>query len=214
MKKIISILGILIMLAVPAFASGPTDFDSDSVRDTVFNDVYILDSLYVVDDLFVTGNVSGEQRVSIPLAGVTTNGAPIGADGTTAPGMATTDGIPAIVWADDEVTPIEFSFRIAPGMEGSGWAIRLLATTSDVATPPEVDWQLFFQSDDSDVDSTADGQTAVSYAGEYSNEEVTLTPDATAQTASTAGTTVTVNIWPTTTGSGTYELKNIEIYKP
>lgn len=215
MRKFIVFLAFM-LCAMPLCASGPINNDSDNVRDTVFDDVYVKDSLHVVDGLSVAGPYSGEQRISIPLAGVTTNGAPIGADGTTAPGMATTDGIPAVVWADNEVTPVEFSFRLHPGMESDGWAIRLLGSSSSATTPPEIDWQLFFQNDDVGFDSTATAQTAVSFSGTYtlSNEEISLTPDATAQAASIAGTTVTVNIWPTTTGSGTFELKNIEIYKP
>jgi hypothetical protein len=151
---------------------------------------------------------------TIPLAAVCVSGAPIGADGTTAPGLATTDGIPAIVWADDEVTPIEYTFRIPAGMEGERLGFRGFASTDDATTPPEIDWALYVNFDGTAFDAAAYAGDAVTLSGISAtlNETFELEPTSTIAAGVTAGGWATITLWPTTTGGGTVELKGLEYY--
>lgn len=151
---------------------------------------------------------------TIPLAGVCVSGAPIGADGTTAPGLATTDNIPAIVWADDEVTPIEYTFRLPAGMEGSRLKFRGFASTDDATTPPTIDWDLYVNHDGTVFDAAAFGADPVTLTNisTTANETFVLEPDATAQAGILEGGWVTLRLWNTTTGGGTLELKGLEFY--
>ena len=160
------------------------------------------------------GKIEAPVPYNIPLAGVCVSGAPIGADGTTAPGLATTDSLPAIVWADDEVTPIEYTFRIPPGMEGSRIKFRGFASTDDATTPPEIDWTLDVNFDGTAFDATPYAGDAVTLSGisTTKNETFILEPTATMAAGITAGGWATLKLWPTTTGGGTVELKGLEYY--
>jgi len=151
---------------------------------------------------------------AVPLVGVCVEGAPIGADGTTAPGLATTDGIPAIVWADDEVTPIEYTFRIPPGMEGERLGFRGFASTDDATTAPEIDWALYVNFDNTAFDAAAYAGDAVTLSGisTTKNEMFVLEPTATMAAGILSEGWATLTLWPTTTGGGTVELKGLELY--
>jgi len=160
------------------------------------------------------GTVEAPVPYTIPLAGVCVSGAPIAADGTSAPGLATTDGIPAIVWADDEVTPIEFTFRIPPGMEGERLGFRGFASTDDATTPPEIDWALYVNFDNTAFDAAAYAGDAVTLSGisTTKNEMFTLEPTTTMAAGILSSGWATLTLWPTTTGGGTVELKGLEYY--
>lgn len=193
------------MLAIFAWPAWTVYYDG------FFTNVLVKGALKVNTTDYVDAPAS--RNISFPLAAFVTNGAPIAADGTTNPGIATTDNVPAIVWADDEVTPVQITFRV-PAEYSSGMAFRLLISTSDDTTKPEVDWQIWANTDAVVFDAAATAQTAVQAAANSSatNEEVTLTPDATGAAQIVAGAWITLDLWNTTTGSGTLELKGVEAY--
>lgn len=153
--------------------------------------------------------------VNIPLTSFVTAGQPIAADGTTNPGIATTDSIPAIVWATNEVTPIEVTFRVPASYSSGGLSFRLLCSTSSMTTPPEVDWSFYMNVDDTAFDAAVTAQDAVALVlatAATQNEVVLLTLDSTGEAALTAGGWATTRFWNTTTGNGTLEIKAIERY--
>ncbi len=159
----------------------------------------------------------GELKVpvpyAIPLGAFSTNGTPIAADGTTAPGIALHDSVPAIVWATTEVTPIEATFRLPAGMEGDNLRFKVLVSTSDATTPNEVDWSLYINKDGVAFGSEL-AQTAVACTDISTTlaQEYTLTPNSTAAAALVSGAWVTLKLWNTSTGGGNLELKGVDYY--
>lgn len=140
----------------------------------------------------------------------------VGADGTTAPGIAETDNIPKLVWANDEVTPVQWTFRV-PADYSSGMSFRVLASESSDTTPSEIDFQLWVNSDGAVFDAAVtDNQSAVALADcDATNEVVTLTPTSTALSAIVAGAWITLDIFNTTTGNGSLEVAGVDVlYTP
>jgi len=147
----------------------------------------------------------------LPLMSFTTDGAAITA--STAPGLEVDDLIPNIVWADEETTPIQISFRV-PDDYASGGAFKVLATESDSTTPNQVDFSVYVNSDGTAADSSATNQTPVALVGTTSTpDEVTLTV-VTDFSALAAGKWVTLNVWrdDVATGTGDLEIKGIVFY--
>jgi len=153
-----------------------------------------------------------ERSFGLPLMGfVLTDGNPITA--STAPGMEIDDGMPNIVWADGETTPVAITFRI-PSDYSSGGAFRLICTESNSTTPNQVDFDVFVNRDGVAVDSSGNDQTPVALAGTTSTPDVvTLTP-ATDFAALAAGDWVTLRIWRdnVATGTGDLEVKGVEFF--
>jgi hypothetical protein len=160
------------------------------------------------------GTIKAPVPYNIPLSAFTIEGTMMDVDGTSAPGIATTDNVPAIVWADDETSAIEYTFRIPPGMEGSRLKFRGFASTDVATTPPTIDWDLFVNFDGTAFDAAAYGADPVTLTNisTTANETFILEPDATAQAGLLEGGWVTIRLWNTTTGSGTLELKGLEYY--
>lgn len=196
-------------------------------------DSYVLRARNSDDDSTVfsvdtSGNVScGEGSIGateianitigedIPLAALFINGTgPMGADGTTAPGLATTDGIPKIVYASSgETTSIGYSFVLPPNYV-SGLSFRMLVSSS-AATPASmsIDWQVFVNKDDTAFDAAPFEQTAVSPTTDCSatNEYLAFTIDATAEAGLAAGDTVTVWFYNADLrASGTTEIGSLQ----
>lgn len=148
---------------------------------------------------------------SVALASLTTNGAPVAADGTTNPGIATTDYMPALVWANGENTPAEYTFP-KPADYSGGFRFKAVFSTSDDTTPPEVDWEAFVNQDDAVFASTI-AEAAVSLSAcSSTNQEATFNPDSTLTSALASGNWwLTLHIWPTDTGSGTTEMKGFRL---
>jgi len=134
----------------------------------------------------------------------------IGADGTTAPGIAEIDGIPAIVFADDEVTPVQWTFRL-PDDYSTALSFRVLASESSDTTNSEIDFAIWSNSDAAVFDAAKVDQTAVALADSAAtNEVVTLTVDSTGLAQCTAGYWITLELFNTTTGDGSLEIKGVQ----
>lgn len=144
---------------------------------------------------------------------------PIGIDGTTAPGINTTalDGIYGIVYGSSaEVASLGWTFTIPPDYS-TGLAFRtLVSTDTDTATASfSLDWELWRNRADTTFNASAYTQTAVGFSAgstpSASNEMLTLTADATALAAITAGDIVTVKLINADARvSGTTEIKSLE----
>jgi hypothetical protein len=216
MKKLFVIVALaMFVLSVPAFGAGLLEVNDQHMKGswTFWRDITVKRNTTLEGNLTVSGTlaVSTNRSFRLPLAAsFITGGGPVAADGTTAPGMAATDSVPALVWATGENSPVEWTFRV-PADFSSGLGFRVLASSSAVDTPPEIDWSLTVNEDDTAF-ASALAQTAVSMGAScnVSNEEVTLTPDATAVSAIGAGDWVTLKIWNTDTGNGTLEVKGVE----
>ena len=151
------------------------------------------------------------RSFEIPLAGMFINAAgPMGNDGTTAPGMATTDGIPKVVYASSgETASIGYSFGVPTDYVGA-LAFRMLVSSS-AATPASmsIDWEIWVNKNGVVFDAVPFSQTAVSPTIDNSatNEFLTFTADATALAGIAAGDTITVWFWNADTrASGTTEI--------
>jgi hypothetical protein len=170
-------------------------------------------------DLYVSGNIynESERSFNLPLVAAFLDGTGvIGNDGTTAPGVAETDNIPAIVYASSaEQVKCQWTFRV-PSDYSSGLGFRVLMSSS-VASPASqsIDWEIWVNDSGTGFDAAAIAQDAVaptSTALDASNEVVTLTIDATGEAAISAGSFLTIDIWNAGTGDGTTEIKGIQAY--
>lgn len=159
-----------------------------------------------------------ERTIHLPLAAAFIDGTGvIGNDGTTAPGLAETDNVPAIVYASSaETTKIQWTFKV-PDDYVSGLGFRLLVSSSNASGAlMSVDWQLWINDDDTTFDAAAVVQDAVTgtiATLDASNEELVFTMDATGAAAVSAGNYVTVDFFNAHTGAtGTTEIKGVQAY--
>ena len=169
------------------------------------------------------GIVNGSATRSVPLqlhAAVTDTAgtiAPIGVDGTTAPGIAAADSVPAIIWATSaEMASIGWSFQI-PADYSTGLAFRLLVSSSSDTSYGSLglNWGLYVNKPNAIFDAASFGQTIVLNVNpniSTSNAYWTFTANATALAGIAAGDTVTA--WfgggdGRTTGATT-EVKSVE----
>lgn len=165
----------------------------------------------------VGGNFYSQKYFTLPLTAAFLDGTGIiGNDGTTAPGIAETDNVPAIVYANSgETTKCQWQFRV-PGDYTDSLSFRLLLSSS-VATAAQqsIDWQIWVNRDGVAFDAAAIAQSAVSPTNDTldgTNEVVTLTLDATGEAAITAGDYLTIDIWNAGSSNGTTEIKDIQGY--
>lgn len=181
-------------------------------------------NLTVKKNVTVDGNltVSGTTTVptgsgsfEIPLPAFHINGTgPMGADGSTAPGIATTDNIPKIVYASSaETASIGYSFGL-PSDYSSGLAFRMLLSSS-AATPASmsIDWQLFVNRSGVAFDAVPYSQTAISPTLNLTatNENITFSADATALAGISAGDIITLWFWNADSrAEGTTEIGNVQ----
>ena len=162
---------------------------------------------------------SETQTFALPLsAAFLVSTGVMGNDGTTAPGMATTDGVPAAVYASSgETTKMEWTFEL-PNNYADGLEFRvMLSSSAATSTGQSIDWQFYVNEDATAFDAAAISQAAVAPTSatlSTKNEMITLVLDATgiaALVAATPGTSViTVDIWNATTSDNTTEIKSIQ----
>jgi hypothetical protein len=158
-----------------------------------------------------------ERSFELPLVAAFLDGTGvIGNDGTTAPGLAETDNIPAIVYASSgESTKLQWTFRL-PSDYVSGMGFRaLMSSSAATSTGQSIDWQLWVNDDDTTFDAAAVAQDAgapTSATLNASNEVVTLNIDATGETALSAGSLVTVDVWNAGTSDNTTEIKGLQCF--
>jgi len=206
--KVLSILIAVVMLAGVAFAETPS-----TLKRNVWN----------AKQIFKHGIETNNNTRSIPLqlhAAVTDTGgtiAPIGVDGTTAPGIAAADSVPAIIWATSaEKASIGWSFML-PADYSTGLSFRMLVSSSSNTSYANLglNWGIFVNNPNTIFDAASYGQTIVMNANpnpSTSNSYWTFTANTTALADMAAGDTVTV--WfgggdGRTTGATT-EVKSVE----
>lgn len=177
------------------------------------------------DDLYVKGTfeVDGAVRfdagltreVYFPMAGWAVDGGD-DIDEATAPDIGDDDNIPSITWDNSgETGAIQQTVRL-PSNYISGLTLYcLVSSDTDVAAAGKLDWRIWVNNDSAVFDATAIEQAVVSMGStsdpNVSNEVLTLTVDATGETALTAGTWVTVDLFNATThASGNLELKGVQ----
>lgn len=170
----------------------------------------------ITGGLTVAGGLSGATTsrsfpVALLSAYCTDAAKMLGADQTeTTPGVATRDNMPAVIWADNETSKAQWTFRL-PSDYSTALSFRLLSSASSITTPSTVGWQIWVNKDGQAFATTAVSQTAVAMVGgDTSNEEVTLTVDATGLAAISSGNWISIDLWNTTTGNGSLEIKGIQ----
>ena len=157
-----------------------------------------------------------ERPIPLPLAEAFIVGTGImGNDGTTAPGLATTDSITKIVYASSaENASLQWNFKM-PADYSAGLAFRLMVSTSDTTSPPKIRWRLMVNRNGVAHATTWYEQTAVQMGAtaDVSPEVITLTPTATALAAIQAGDVVTVEIANDAYGlNATTEIAHVQAY--
>jgi hypothetical protein len=199
-KSLIIIVGIL-TIATLAYAAGIFDRDDQHIRG---NWTFHNDALFV-DDTYAPFN--------LPIGAFNVVGTPIQADGTSAPGIATHDSIPKIVWAAAEVTPVQISFWVPP-LKGKNATLEFrVFANSDSATTTEIDWQTWINLAATAFDAAAVGQTAVSKTASATNNTLyTLTMNDTAVGQLQNGGFVTLDLWATANSLGTTEISAVQGY--
>lgn len=166
-----------------------------------------------------------ERNRAIDLASLHIVGTgPMGADGTTAPGIAAgqVDGIPAVVYASSaEVASIGYTFRI-PKDYLSGMGFRILVSSSH-ASPVSLDWSIHVQEDGATFAADPYEQDEVGMGASYaniavSNEVLVFDVNATVDALLSVGKWITVYFWNAsdlTAGDNTArttEIKGIDLY--
>jgi len=153
------------------------------------------------------------KTVELPLLAATIDGGvPMGADGTTAPGIAELDSIPAVVWADGEVTPIQFTFEVPldyySGMYFTSWWSASTASAESIAGSVRIN------ADDTAFSTTLYSLTAgtMPSTASASNEMVTHTMISSAEAVLAAGKLLTFEIAPASAGTGNRELKAVAVH--
>lgn len=159
------------------------------------------------------------RSFELPLASFVIDGAgasegyPLSYDGGTAPGLDIIDGIPAIIWASPEVTPVQYTFRL-PSDYSSGLSFRVLVSSSN--SPHSYDWSLFINKDSTAFDAAANAQTSVEQAlssaeATAKNEILTFSPNSSALADLAAGNYVTLSIWRVGADSDSFGAGNAEV---
>lgn len=194
---------------------------SDTPTNTLStNSTYIKGDLEVDGTIYADGGVSGATR-SIPLdlsaAIIDTAGTQtvMGNDGSTAPGIAATDGIPAIVYASSaETASIGWTFEL-PADYSTSLSFRMMMSSDSATNYASLawDWSVFVNHSDTAFDAAAYDQTRVTNSNgsiDVSNALQTFTVNATALADMSAGDMVSVFIWPIDVrGNATTEVKNV-----
>lgn len=192
-------------------------FFAVSVAGTAFADVDAIDNyLTVTDDIAAPEDFPLTDWMLIDPYGYTVSKV-IDNDGTTNPGIAIVDYVPAIVYANDEITTIARSFRVPKNYPG-GLAFEITGSTSSASTLPTIAWALRFNTEDTAFSTTRYNQTGVAFTNTSSttqNEIVALRINSTAEAALKqllkGGKDIfcTVEINNSVSGTGTLEIKQI-----
>lgn len=219
-KKISIVLIAIMVVAVTVYAAAPRFMTAFPNGVWIGNTESTISETLGDGDLYVEGTIYNvnERTFNLPLAAAFLDGTGVmGNDGTTAPGMAETDNVPAIVYASSaEQVKCQWSFRV-PSDYSSGLGFRILMSSSNSTIPASqsIDWQLWVNDDGVAFDAAAIDQDAVSPTSttfSASNEVVTLTIDATGESAISPGSFLTVDIWNAGTSDYTTEIKGIQAY--
>jgi hypothetical protein len=227
MKKLRNIAGYLmiavLIAAVPLVWATTIDDNMKYTGTVTHEGTVVLTDATITGTGKITATHIADPTRSIPfqLAAASFNNAGtinvIGNDGTTAPGIAAVDLVPAIVYASSaEVASIGWTFVVPPNYS-SGLAFRMLISSSSDTASASIgfDWNLFVNNFSTAFDATAYEQTAVANTTDNpstSNVLLTFTADATAAADIAAGDVVTVWFWnnDSRVATATTEVKAVE----
>jgi len=175
----------------------------------------------------VTGGVTATEiadvvrYIQLPLGGFVSEVSPsVLADltTTTVPGWEIDDYVPALVWADGEVTPAVVSFKI-PSDWISGGTFKIWCSESESTTPQQVDFEIWVNRDDAAFDAAAVAETPVALAttgGNTATNEVVLLDSTTFDSLVAADDWITLKIWRDNAsppnGTGDLEVKGVAFY--
>lgn len=223
MKKYFLIIVLMLLMSALVFAEQPRDMTGlpngiwVAPQTVTASNADGAGDVYINGVLEVNGTLYAPKTFDLPLVGAFLDGTGVmGNDGTTAPGMAEVDNVPAIVWASSaEQVKCQWTIRV-PDDYISGLGFRILMSSSAAtSTGQSIDWQFWVNDDDTTFDAAAISQDAVAPTSSTlnaSNEVVTLTIDATGEAAISAGSFLTIDIWNAGTSDNTTEIKGIQGY--
>jgi len=176
--------------------------------------------VYALTNTFGTGTVSSSEIADVTRSFALQLGAG-GVDGgndvddASTPDMTTCDDIPCLVWdASAETTAVAWTFRL-PSDFVSGLVVYALVS-SDAASGAGMllDWAVWQNKTNTTFDAAAIPQTAVECTNatlNVSNEVLTLTSNASAEAAYTAGDWITLEFFNASTDDDDLELKGLEV---
>ena len=226
----VAICFIVILLASFAFAASPStlkrnvwDAKNTFNQEVEFDGNVEFDSTVDFGDATVTG--TGKISATVIADVIREYSFDIGAamvDGTgpilssTAPNLATLDNVQAVLYDDSsETTGVQWTFKLpATYVSGLGFYVTVSSNEASGAAT-KVDWKLFVNKD-ATAFGTALEQTLVactSAALDTKNEVLTLTPDATAAAAFTAGAWVTLELFNASTNDDDLEIKGVSRFQ-
>ncbi len=236
-RKTLSILLAVLFITTTAFASGIFNRDDQDIYSGMWRiwktfqfktgsnltmqsgSTLTLDSgmTFTGNNIIEASDIANlEKTFDLQLVAAFIDGTGVmGNDASTAPGMAETDNVPAIVWASSaEQTKVQWTFR-RPTDYVSGLGFRILMSASATSALQSIDWQLWINDDGTAFDAGAIAQDAVAPASsdyDTKNEILDLAIDATGESAISAGSFITVDIWNAGTSDDTTEIKGIQAY--
>lgn len=161
-----------------------------------------------------TGDVI--EAFQLPLNEFQVNGTPMAADGTTDPGIAVTDNIPAIVWQSGETASIQQAFFLPSLGQHFKLSFRVMLSQSDsgstATSAPQIAWKVYVHEASKAVSTTAYTQTSVTPEfSTTSNVVAWFRPNASLiEALSTSGGKYCVlDLWNVGTSNGTTEIKDV-----
>jgi len=225
-KRLLGMFLALMLALAPAFVMGAAEADKAVTvgGGLATYDIYDEDAMGSDDDeglatqqsikayfdaaAFGSGLISATEiadvirEIYLPMAGWAVDGGD-DIDENTAPDIGDDDNIPSITWDNSgETGAIQATFRL-PSTYVSGLTIYcLVSSDTDVGIAGALDWRIWVNNDGVAFDATAIEQSEVLMGSasnpDVSNEVLTLTLNATGETACIAGTWVTVDIFNAT----------------
>lgn len=136
-------------------------------------------------------------------------------DESSTPDLSTCDGIPCLVWAaSNETTAVGWTFRLPSDFVSTLVVYALISSNAASGAGQKLDWAVFENIDGTAFDATPIPQAAVESteaALNTKNDVLTLTSDATAETAYTAGDWITLEFFNASTDDDDLELKGLTV---
>ncbi len=210
MKRLI-VLMLILMFVIPAYATNDKAVTVGGTR----NSYTVMDS----DDTSASGDIeiptvsrACKRVINLGLGDAFIVGTGLmGNDGTTAPGIATHDTIPKIVYADSsETAAIQWTFNAPNYFSGLVFKAMISAGSTDY-TNHGFDWYVIANADatafGSEMQQTAVAATETALATK--NDILTFTPNATALAAMSNAKSITLALWNNGSSDTTTEILSV-----
>lgn len=219
---ITGILAVFLVAGV-AFSAGLFDrSDQNILGNWVFeNDVTFEDDVDLTDATITATDKITATHIANPTRSFTLQLGAGGVDGgndvddASTPDLTTCDGIPALVWADSgETTAVGWTFRLPSDFVSSLVVYAFVSSNAASGSGQLLDWCVWENIDGTAFDAACIPQAAVECTCatlNASNEVLTLTSDATAEAAYTAGDWITLEFFNASTDDDDLELKGLEV---